>query len=96
MNIGVVGAGKIGGTVGVLWAKAGHLIRFGTRHPESLGPLLAEAGPNASAGSPEEAARFGEIVFCSDSRAVAAGPGRVRCALILFLISGVLGYSRRL
>ena len=65
MNIGVIGAGKIGGTVGVLWAKAGHLIRFATRHPESLGPLLAEAGPNASAGSPEEAARFGEIVFCS-------------------------------
>ena len=26
MNIGVVGAGKIGGTVGVLWAKAGHSI----------------------------------------------------------------------
>ena len=65
MNIGVIGAGKIGGTVGVLWAKAGHKVRFATRHPESLGPLLAEAGPNASAGSPEEAARFGEIVFCS-------------------------------
>ena len=65
MNIGVIGAGKIGGTVGVLWAKAGHLVRFGTRHQESLGPLIAEAGPNALAGSPEEAARFGEVVFCS-------------------------------
>jgi len=65
MKIGIIGAGKIGGTVGVLWAKAGHLVRFGTRHPQSLGPLLAEAGPNASAGSPEEAARFGETVFCS-------------------------------
>ena len=65
MKIGIIGAGNIGGTVGVLWAKAGHLVRFGTRHPESLGPLLAEAGPNAAAGSPEEAARFGEVVFCS-------------------------------
>jgi 8-hydroxy-5-deazaflavin:NADPH oxidoreductase len=65
MNIGVIGAGKIGGTVGVLWANAGHLVRFATRHPDSLGPLLAEAGLNASAGSPEEAARFGETVFCS-------------------------------
>jgi len=65
MNIGIIGAGKIGGTVGVLWAKAGHRVRFATRHPESLGPLLAEAGPNASAGSPGEAARFGEVVFCS-------------------------------
>ena len=65
MNIGVIGAGMIGGTVGVLWAKAGHRVRFGTRHPESLGSLVAEAGPQASAGSPEEAARFGEVVFCS-------------------------------
>ena len=65
MDIGIIGAGKIGGTVGVLWAKAGHLVRFGTRHPESLGPLLAEAGPNAAAGSPDDAARFGEVVFCS-------------------------------
>ena len=65
MNIGIIGAGNIGGTVGVLWAKAGHLVRFGTRHPQSLGPLLAEAGPNAAAGSPEEAARYAEVVFCS-------------------------------
>lgn len=65
MDIGVIGAGMIGGTVGALWAKAGHRVRFGTRHPEALRPLVAEAGPNASAGSPEEAARFGEIVFCS-------------------------------
>ncbi len=65
MNIGVIGAGMIGGTVGALWAKAGHSVRFGTRHPESLGTLLGEAGSNASAGSPEEAARFGEAVFCS-------------------------------
>jgi len=49
----------------VLWAKAGHGIRFGTRHPDQLGPLLAESGPIASAGTPEEAARFGEVVFCS-------------------------------
>ena len=65
MDIGVIGAGMIGGTVGGLWAKAGHPVRFATRHPESLGPLVAAAGPNASAGSPEEAARFGEVVFCS-------------------------------
>jgi len=65
MNIGVIGAGKIGGTVGVLWAKAGYRVRFGTRHPEGLAPLVAEAGPGASAGAPEEAARFGEVVFCS-------------------------------
>jgi 8-hydroxy-5-deazaflavin:NADPH oxidoreductase len=65
VNVGIIGAGNIGGTVGMLWAKAGHSVRFGARHPESLGPLIAEARANASAGSPEEAARFGAVVLCS-------------------------------
>ncbi len=65
MNIGIIGAGNIAGTVGVLWAASGHAIRFGTRHPEQLGPLLARAGHGAAAGTPEEAASFGEVVFCS-------------------------------
>jgi NADP oxidoreductase coenzyme F420-dependent len=33
--------------------------------PSGILRTAAEAGLNASAGSPEEAARFGEIVFCS-------------------------------
>lgn len=65
MNIGIVGAGNIAGAVGLLWAKAGHAVRFGTRHPEVLGPLLAKVGGGASAGTAGEAARFGEAVFCS-------------------------------
>jgi predicted dinucleotide-binding enzyme len=65
MKIGIVGAGNIAGAVGLLWARAGHEIRFGTRHPETLTALVQAAGPNASAGTALEAARFGEIVFCS-------------------------------
>jgi len=65
MNIGIIGAGNIAGAVGLLWAKAGHAVRFGTRHPEQLGALVAAAGPPASAGTAEEAARFGDVVFCS-------------------------------
>jgi 3-hydroxyacyl-CoA dehydrogenase len=34
MQIGIIGAGKIGGTVGRLWAKAGHKVQFATRHPD--------------------------------------------------------------
>src|SRR5208282_917654 len=77
MNIGVIGAGNIGGTVGGLWAKAGHLVRFGTRHPQSLGPLLAEAGPNASAGSPEEgsALRRDRVLLGALRRLAIAGAG---------------------
>jgi len=61
MKIGIIGAGKIGGTVGRLWSKAGHQLRFGTRHPEQLAPLAAELG--ASAGTPEESVAFAEVVL---------------------------------
>ena len=67
MNIGIIGAGNIAGAVGLLWAKAGHAVRFGTRHPEVLGPLLAKVGSHGSSGTPGDAAGFGEVVFCSVS-----------------------------
>ncbi len=61
MKIGVLGAGSIGGTLGRLWRKAGHEVRFGTRHPEQLVELVAETG--AGAGSVADAASFGEVVL---------------------------------
>ncbi|MFD0936512.1 NADPH-dependent F420 reductase [Methylobacterium trifolii] len=63
LKIGVIGAGNIGGTIGGLWAKAGHKVMFSSRHPEALKPLVESLGPNASAGTPEEAIRFGDAVF---------------------------------
>ena len=63
MRIGVVGAGRIGATVGTLWARAGHAVCFGSRNPAQLASLVASAGERASAGSIEDAARFGEVVF---------------------------------
>ena len=65
MKIGIIGSGKIGGTVGTLWAKAGHHVLFASRNPGSLAELVRLAGPNASAGAPREAALFGEAVFIS-------------------------------
>ena len=55
MQIGIIGAGKIGATVGRLWAKTGHKIRFATRHPEELTDLAKEIGENASVGPIKEA-----------------------------------------
>jgi predicted dinucleotide-binding enzyme len=63
LKIGIIGAGLIGGSVGVLWAKAGHEVFFSSRHPEELGDLLKEAGPSAKVGTPAEAALFGDVVF---------------------------------
>jgi predicted dinucleotide-binding enzyme len=63
MKIGIIGAGMIGSTVGTLWVEAGHEVFFASRHPEELKPLVAKLGKRASAGTPAEAARFGEVVM---------------------------------
>ncbi|MBA2353676.1 MAG: NADPH-dependent F420 reductase [Luteitalea sp.] len=65
MNIGVIGAGKIGGLVGRLLVQAGHPVMFSSRHPESLQAMVTSAGPGAQLGTPEEAAAFGEVVLIS-------------------------------
>ena len=64
MKIGIVGSGSIAGTVGQLWAHAGHAVRYGARHPERPGPLLA-GSKGVTIGTLAEAAAFGEVVFCS-------------------------------
>ena len=63
MRIGIIGSGRIGGAVGVQWARAGHEILFSSRNPEDLEPLVERAGPDTRAGFPAEAAEFGEVVF---------------------------------
>lgn len=63
MNIGIIGAGMIGGTLGELWHKAGHAVRFGTRNPAALTPLLAKLGQGAGAGSPAEAIAFADVLL---------------------------------
>lgn len=62
-RIGIVGAGNIGGTLGRLWIAAGYEVFLSSRHPEELKALVAELGPKARAGTPEEAVRFGNAVL---------------------------------
>jgi predicted dinucleotide-binding enzyme len=64
MNLGIIGAGNVGGTLGKSWAKAGHKIQFGLRNtakPE-VGTLLKDIGASARAVSVADAAAFGEVV----------------------------------
>jgi predicted dinucleotide-binding enzyme len=35
MRIAVIGTGRIGGTIGRAWSRAGHHVTFGSRHPSS-------------------------------------------------------------
>jgi len=49
LKIGIIGAGNIGGNLGVLWAKKGHDIRFGVRNPDAEKELAARAGGRTAA-----------------------------------------------
>jgi predicted dinucleotide-binding enzyme len=45
------------------WAKAGHEVLFSSRNPGNLKDLVAKAGPKARAGTPAEAAKFGDVIL---------------------------------
>ena len=50
VKIGIIGSGRQGGAIGLLWAKAGHEVFFSSRNPENLKELVAQAGPKARPG----------------------------------------------
>lgn len=62
-KIGIIGAGQVGSTLGRLWIESGHQVMFASRHPDRLGELVTELGARASAGSPADAARFGDVIL---------------------------------
>ena len=63
MKIGIIGSGRQGGAIGLQWARAGHEIFFSSRNPGNLKDLVAKAGPKARAGTPAEAAKFGDVIL---------------------------------
>src|SRR5438270_8784622 len=65
LKIGIIGAGKIGGTLATLWVKGGHEVLISSRHPDELQGLARALGPKARVGTPKEAAVFGEVVLIS-------------------------------
>lgn len=63
LRIGIIGAGAMGGPLGQLWAEGGHQVLYSSRHPGELMDLVESAAPRASAGFPDAAANFGEVVL---------------------------------
>jgi predicted dinucleotide-binding enzyme len=64
MNIGIIGAGNIGGTLARRLAKLGHQVTIAnSRGPESLADFARETG--ARPATVEEAARAGDVVIIS-------------------------------
>jgi 8-hydroxy-5-deazaflavin:NADPH oxidoreductase len=65
MKIAIIGAGNVGGTLGTAWAqKAGHEIFYGVKNPNSdkTRAALGKLSGKARAGTPAEAAAFGEVI----------------------------------
>ncbi|HZU36299.1 MAG TPA: NADPH-dependent F420 reductase [Gemmataceae bacterium] len=64
MRIAIIGAGNVGSTLGKAWAKKGHDIFFGVRHPQDdkIRQLVESIGPKTQAGTVAEAASSGEAI----------------------------------
>src|ERR1700751_1704077 len=61
-TVGLIGSGKIGGTVAKLAVAAGHpVILSNSRGPGTLTELAGELGPLARAGTGQEAAEGGDL-----------------------------------
>src|SRR6185295_13824115 len=63
LRIGTIGAGRIGGTVGGLWVRAGHPVMFSSKDASEGKALAEKLGPLARAGSVDEAIAFGDVIF---------------------------------
>jgi hypothetical protein len=62
-QIGIVGSGNIGRTLAALFVRAGHeVVVSNSRGPDSLADLIADLGDNVCAGTPVDAAEFGDVV----------------------------------
>lgn len=82
IKIGIIGAGNIGGTIGQLWAKAGHKVLYSSRHPDELKPLVEKTGPNAQAGTVQQAVAFGDVIFIAVPYSAMPGIGRDNAAAL--------------
>jgi len=64
MRIGILGSGLIGGKLGTIFARAGHHVVFSyARSRQKLKDLAKDAGANAQAGTPAEAASDADALF---------------------------------
>ena len=63
MKIAILGSGDVGQVLGAAFATLGHEVRLGTRDPkaEKIQAWVKKAGAKASAGTFDDAAKFGEL-----------------------------------
>ncbi|KAB8334173.1 NADPH-dependent F420 reductase [Scytonema tolypothrichoides VB-61278] len=66
MNIGIIGAGKMGSGLGKFWANNGHNLMFSySRDMEKLKSVAESIDPSVRVGTPAEAVQFADVVLLS-------------------------------
>ncbi len=64
MRVGILGSGLMGGKLGTIFTRAGHEVVFSyARRQEKLKKLARDAGRNARAGTPGEAAKDADALL---------------------------------
>jgi predicted dinucleotide-binding enzyme len=63
VKIGIIGSGHVGSALGGVWAQAGNEVMFSSRNLENDKKLAAEVGAGARAGTPQDAAAFGQVIL---------------------------------
>jgi Predicted dinucleotide-binding enzymes len=58
-----VGSGNVGSAIGSVWVKRGHEVMFSSRSLDHDKALAARLGGGARAGTPNEAAEFGDVLL---------------------------------
>jgi predicted dinucleotide-binding enzyme len=61
-KIGIIGSGNVGSNLGRVWAKAGYAVMFSSKDIEADRKLATQVGSGARAGTPQEAAAFGDVL----------------------------------
>jgi predicted dinucleotide-binding enzyme len=91
MNIGIIGSGNMGASMGKGWAARGHRVLFSfATDPGKLRAAADAAGPTARVGTPAQAAAFSDVVLLAVPWAAvgealqAAGPlaDKVLCSCV--------------
>jgi 8-hydroxy-5-deazaflavin:NADPH oxidoreductase len=102
MRIAVLGAGRVGSTIGRLWHAAGHDVTFAARHAARPRALAAELGGRAHAASVADAVAAAQVVLVAvlgpavTGVLQAAGPldGRIMIDAANSLGKGVFGQQQ--
>jgi predicted dinucleotide-binding enzyme len=65
MNIGIIGSGNVGGTLGTRWAQNGHRVIFSSRNPDSpeMRALVTSAGMYSQSATVPEAVGGSDVVL---------------------------------